>query len=128
MNKMVPKIIKAEALKEYLTPERCFIYENCGVSTKDPAVSIARARVEHSVTTKTHHLEGVQEIYLIIEGQGKVEIEGLKPTEVNKGDTIVIPAGNKQRITNIGKTDLIFYCICTPAFTENCYHDDETET
>ncbi len=125
---MLPKIIKAESLKEYLTPERCFIYESCGISTQDSAVSIARARVEPGVTTKTHHLDGVQEIYLITEGQGKVKIEGLKPTEVKEGDTVVIPAGKKQRITNIGKTDLIFYCVCTPAFTENCYHDDEAET
>lgn len=125
---MLPKVIRAETLKEYLTPERCFIYENYGLSTNDPAVSIAHARVEPGVTTKTHHLEGIKEIYLIIEGQGKIEIEDLKPTEVYKGDTVIIPAGKKQRITNTGKTDLIFYCICSPAFTQDCYYDDEPET
>jgi hypothetical protein len=44
---MEPKIVKAAELKEYLTPERCFIYENWGlVAANDPAVSIARARLE----------------------------------------------------------------------------------
>ena len=123
---MPPKIIRARDLKEYLTPERCFIYENSGISTNDPAVSIARARVEPGVVTKTHYLDGVQEIYLIIKGRGTVGIDGLEPAEVKEGDTVIIPAGKKQSIKNTGKTDLIFYCICTPAFTEKCYHDCET--
>ena len=124
---MLPKIIKADSLKEFLTPERCFIYENCGISTGDMNVSIARARVEPGVTTKAHHLTGVQEIYLITQGKGKVDIAGLEPAEVNEGDVVVIPPEVSQRITNIGKTDLIFYCVCTPAFTPNCYNNDEIE-
>ncbi len=123
---MQPKVVKATTFKEYLTPERCFIYENWGlVSAGDSAVSIARARVEPGVTTKAHHLDGIQEIYIITKGNGKVQIGSLKPTDVEEGDTVVVPAGISQRITNTGKTDLIFYCICTPAFTEDRYHDEE---
>jgi mannose-6-phosphate isomerase-like protein (cupin superfamily) len=125
---MKPTIVKASALKEYLTPERCFIYENWGlVSAGDKAVSIARARVESGVTTKAHHLVGVQEIYLITGGTGKVQIGNAEPAEVGEGDTVVIPPGTSQRITNVGKTDLTFYCICTPAFTEKCYRNEEDE-
>ena len=125
---MKPKIVKAKSLSEYLTPERCFIFENWGlVSAGDKAVSIARARVEPKVTTKAHHLEGVQEIYLIAKGKGRIQIGGLEPEDVVKGGTVVIPAGTSQKITNTGKTDLIFYCICTPAFTQACYFDEETE-
>ena len=125
---MKPKIVKAKALKEYLTPERCFIYENWGlVSAGDKTVSIARARVETGVTTKAHHLDGIQEIYLITKGEGRVQIGSQKPTDVAEGDTIVIPSGTSQKITNTGKTDLIFYCICTPAFIQDRYHDEEAE-
>ncbi len=123
---MEPKIVKANTLHEYLTPERCFIYETCGlVATNDAQVSIARARVEPDISTKTHHLVGVQEIYVVTEGKGIVEVGDLPPTEVTVGDTVVIPSGVKQKITNPGSVDLIFYCICTPAFTENCYRNDE---
>ncbi len=122
---MKPTIIKASNLKEQLTPERCFIYENWGKSTGDEAVSVARARVEPGVTTKSHHLEGTQEIYIITQGNGKVYIGGLEPTEVAEGDVVVIPAGVSQRISNVGRSDLIFYCICTPAFTQDCYHKEE---
>ncbi len=123
------KIVKADSLKEHLTPERCFIYENWGlVSAGDSSVSIARARVEPGVTTKAHHLEGVQEIYLITKGNGKVQIGSLEPAEVKEGDVVVIPPGVSQRITNVGNTDLLFYCVCTPAFTESCYCDEERES
>jgi mannose-6-phosphate isomerase-like protein (cupin superfamily) len=125
---MKPKIVKATSLKESLTPERCFVFDNWGlVSSGDKTVSIARARVEPGVTTKVHHLEGVQEIYLIAKGKGKVQIGGLEPDEVTEGDIVIIPQGTSQKITNIGKTDLIFYCICTPAFTQDCYHDEEAK-
>jgi mannose-6-phosphate isomerase-like protein (cupin superfamily) len=126
VNIVKPRIIKANSLKEYLTPERCYLYENWGLSTDDSQVSIARARVEPGVTTKAHHLDGIQEIYLITKGKGKVDVDGIESTEVSEGDVVVIPPGVSQRITNIGKTDLLFYCICTPAFTADCYHNDES--
>lgn len=121
---MLPKIVKANSLKEFLTPEHCFIAENWG-SIDDRKVSIARARVKPGVATKAHHLEGVQEIYLITKGKGRVYISGLEPAEITEGDIAIIPPLASQKIANIGKTDLIFYCICTPSFTDDCYHDDE---
>jgi len=125
---MQPKIIKAASLVENLTPERCFIYENWGlISGGDPAVSVARARVEPGVTTRLHHLTDAQEIYIIIKGEGKVQIGSIEPTKVSEGDIIVIPAGVSQRINNTGKADLVFYCVCTPAFTKERYVDEEAE-
>ena len=120
---MQPKIVKADALKPYLTPERCYIAEN--FSDKD--VSIAIATVKPRVTTKAHHLKGIQEIYIITAGEGKVTFSNSEPRLVNTGDVIVIPAGASQKITNTGQTDLVFYCVCTPRFTEACYFDDEAE-
>ena len=77
------------------------------------------------VTTKAHHLVGVDEIYLIVKGEGEVKIGDLEATEVKAGDTVFIPAVESQRITNSSKSDLIFYCICTPKFTSKCYYDEE---
>jgi len=121
---MKPKIVKANSLNEFSTAERCFIAEN--YSSK--GISVARARVQPGVTTVAHHLKGVDEIYLVTSGQGKVNVGDLEPTEVGAGDAIVIPAGTSQRITNIGKADLVFYCICTPKFTANRYCDEEAES
>ena len=120
---MQPKIVKANSPHEYLTPEHCYIAENYS----DQEVSIAMATVKPEVTTLAHHLVGVKELYLITSGQGKVTIGGLEPTEVGIGDVVIIPPQTSQKITNTGKTDLVFYCICTPRFTEACYVNEEIE-
>jgi len=92
---MKPKIVKATSLKELFTPEGCFVSENWGLASfGDETASIARARVEPGVTTRAHHLEGVQEIYLILKGKGKVHIGGLEPANIAEGDA-VIAKGNK---------------------------------
>ncbi len=118
---MKPKIVHGASLKEAPTVERCFLYENWG----SPKVSIARARVKPGVTTRAHHLEGIDEIYVIVQGTGSVYLGNAKPEKVVEGDTVFIPAGISQKIANTGEADLIFYCVCTPRFTEECYHDDE---
>jgi mannose-6-phosphate isomerase-like protein (cupin superfamily) len=120
---MQPKIVKANSLHPYLTLERCFIAENFS----DKEVSIAVATVKPGITTKAHRLEGIQEIYIITAGEGMIVFSGSEPAQVSVGDVIVIPAGVSQKITNTGKTDLEFYCVCTPRFTEACYFDDEAE-
>ena len=118
---MKPKIVKANSLKENPTFERCLVAENYSAEN----ISIAQARVKPGITTLTHHLIGVNEIYLITGGEGQVDVGDLQSTRVTSGDLIVIPAGCSQRISNIGKTDLIFYCICTPKYTPECYCDEE---
>lgn len=120
-----PRIVKAGSREDVLTAERCLVSEIWG-SADDERVSIAHAVVKPGVATVAHHLEGVTEIYLMLRGKGKVEVEGLKTTEVGKGDLVFIPAGASQKITNIGKTDLVFYCICAPKFNQNCYRSEET--
>ena len=120
---MKPKIVKANSLKETPTSERVLIAEN--YSTE--GISIAQARIKPGITTMAHHLVGVNEIYLITSGEGQVDVGNIKPTKVAQGDLVVIPAGASQRISNIGKTDLVFYCICTPKFTAQCYSDEGTE-
>ena len=116
-----PKIITESSENEEYTLERLFITEMWN-RVEDPDVSIAKAKVKPGVTTALHYLDGVDEKYIIISGEGVMEIEGLALAEVSPGDVVVIPANSAQRITNIGQQDMIFYCICTPRFTNTCYH------
>jgi mannose-6-phosphate isomerase-like protein (cupin superfamily) len=106
---------KQDASKEFPTPERCHIIETFN-SSADESLSIARARVEPGITTAWHHVEGTVERYIIAEGRGRAEVGDLPASEVGPGDVVIIPAGIRQRITNIGDRDLIFYCVCTPRF------------
>ncbi len=117
---MEPKIVKPDAAAEYLTPEGCFILETWNTGA-DECVSVARARVATGRATAWHRLDGIVERYLIVEGRGLVEVGDLEPAELRPGDMAVIPAGTRQRITNTGPADLVFYCICTPRFRPERY-------
>jgi mannose-6-phosphate isomerase-like protein (cupin superfamily) len=105
---------------EFETAERCFITEVAN-DPSDETVSIARARVEPGVTTAWHKLRGASECYLIISGQGLAEIGNLEPAAVTAGDVICIPPDTPQRIANTGKDDLLFFAVCSPRFTPDCY-------
>jgi len=108
--------------REYYTDERCHILESWN-DPRDPHVSIARARVEPGVTTRWHRLAGVTERYYILAGRGRVEIGDLQPREVLPGDVAVIPPLARQRISNTGPDDLVFFCVCTPRFVPEAYED-----
>ena len=109
---------------EFYTAERCHILELSN-SPDDPDVSIARARVEAGVATEWHRLCGTAERYCILEGRGRVEVGELPPAEVGPGDVVLIPPGERQRITNVGETDLLFLAICTPRFVPAVYEELE---
>ncbi|MDH3630667.1 MAG: cupin domain-containing protein [Gammaproteobacteria bacterium] len=117
---MQPEVKPASAAVEFETNERCHITEVAN-DPGDELVSIARARVEPGVTTAWHKLEHISERYIIVSGQGRVEVDDLEPIDVLPGDVVRIPADVAQRITNTGKGDLIFYAVCAPPFRKDCY-------
>lgn len=117
---MQPEIRHTEPAQEFYTDERCHIIEIAN-SDNDAQASIARARVAPGVTTEWHMLRGITERYLILSGNGLVEVGGLEPTRVQAGDAVIIPAATPQRITNTGPDDLLFYAICTPRFVPEAY-------
>jgi len=119
-------IIKPDEAQEYWFHEGCHILEISN-NEDDPEVSIARARVAPGITTCWHVLNGVAERYLIVQGTGEVGVGTLKSQSVEAGDFVSIPAGTQQRIYNNGKTDLVFYAICTPRFTPGCYQTVNAE-
>jgi mannose-6-phosphate isomerase-like protein (cupin superfamily) len=100
---------------EFGTCENCHIVELAN-SSADEACSIARARVAPGAATRLHALRGTVERYVILEGEGRVEIGGGPPAMMRPLDVAIIAAGVSQRITNTGSTDLVFLCVCTPRF------------
>ncbi|MBT8435864.1 MAG: cupin domain-containing protein [Gammaproteobacteria bacterium] len=117
---MQPEVRQAGAAVEFETSERCHITEVAN-DPGDEFVSIARARVEPGVTTAWHKLDRISERYIIVSGQGRVEVHGLEPVDVLPGDVVRIPADVAQRITSTGKEDLIFYAVCAPPFRQDSY-------
>lgn len=122
---MKATIKRENCANEFYTDERCFITELSN-SSDDPALSIARARVEPGVTTAWHRLDGITERYSIISGNGTVEVGELPAQPVSPGDVVIIPPGYRQRISNSGSEDLIFLALCTPRFVPEAYRDLES--
>lgn len=111
---------------EALTDEGCLIVE-LSTAPADPALSIARARVGPGVVTRWHRLRDVAERYVVLAGEGRVEVGDAGPRDVHALDVVLIPPGVRQRIANTGPADLVFLCLCTPPFRPDCYDDAEHE-
>lgn len=122
---MKTRLIASSPDSEYYFEEGCFITELSN-SNEDPAVSIAQARVLPGETTRWHKLIDTVERYVIVSGVGTLEVGDLPATKVGAGDTVVIAAGDRQRIYNHGEMDLVFLAICSPRFQTGNYVDLES--
>jgi mannose-6-phosphate isomerase-like protein (cupin superfamily) len=76
--------------------------------------SLAHAVVKPHGVTKPHRLK-TSEVYYILEGKGRMSIEG-ETQDVSSGEAIYIPPGSTQWIENTGSRDLVFLCIVDPAW------------
>ena len=119
MSKLNAIKLDSAGRREFWTEEKCFITELMN-SPHQPNASLALARVEPGVTTQLHALDGLRETYTVTKGTGLAEING-QFHRLNCNESLIIPAGAAQRITNDGLEDLEFYCLCTPRFTCKCY-------
>ena len=109
--------------EEILTRERVHVRERLNDDAV-PEVSLADCRVEPGITTELHRLS-VAEWYVVYEGTGLMEVGEREPIAVGPGDSVEIPPGIAQRITNTGSADLRIQCICLPRFTADCYESLE---
>jgi len=116
-------LIPAASGDEFPTRERVLITERLNADSV-PEVSLADCRVAPGITTELHCLS-VAEWYVIFEGTGMMQVGELEPFEVGPGDSVEIPPGVSQRITNTGSADLRLQCVCMPRFTPDCYQSLE---
>jgi mannose-6-phosphate isomerase-like protein (cupin superfamily) len=81
--------------------------------------SLAEASLGPGQATRRHYHARSEEIYLIVEGAGELEIDG-EVRSVGPGDAILIPPGAwHQLIATAAGTTLL--CCCVPP-----YSDDDT--
>lgn len=120
-----PVLRHLDESQEFYFKEGCHILEMWN-DAADPDCSIARARVSPGQQTRWHSLTGVTERYVILSGQGQVEV-GDKVETVTEGAVVMIPEACPQRIRNTGEQPLVFLALCTPCFSDDCYIDLEDE-
>ena len=81
--------------------------------------SLAEASLEAGQSTQRHYHAASEEIYLILEGGGSLEVDG-EMREVGPGDAILIPPHAWHELT-AGVEGVRLLCCCVPA-----YSDDDT--
>lgn len=79
--------------------------------------SLAEATVPPGITTALHKHPESEELYYILSGQGEMTLKD-NTFRVSPGDTICIEPGTAHQIHNSGKSDLVFLCCCSPAYSD----------
>lgn len=77
--------------------------------------SLAEARLRPGQSTTPHYHPRTEEIYYILNGQGRMRITD-ESAPVGPGDAIAIPPGQVHQITNTGREMLVFLCCCAPGY------------
>jgi len=83
-----------------------------------PVQSLAEATLEPGQSTERHYHRLAEEIYLIIEGAGSLEVDG-DTAQVAAGEAILIPPGAWHELT-AGTDGVKLICCCVPPYS----HDD----
>lgn len=79
--------------------------------------SLAEASIPAGGATDRHYHKLSEEFYFLLEGDGRMEIDG-QTRDVGPGDAILIPPGTWHQIT--AATPLRFLCCCAPPYA----HED----
>jgi len=82
------------------------------------AQSLAEASLGPRQATQRHYHARTEEIYLLTEGGGRLEIDG-ESSEVGAGDAALIPAGAWHELV-AGPDGARLLCMCAPPYS----HED----
>jgi mannose-6-phosphate isomerase-like protein (cupin superfamily) len=79
--------------------------------------SLAEATLAPGAATQRHHHARAEEIYVVLAGSGRMEVEG-DERDVGPGDAILIPAGARHQIKADAAGELRFLCCCAPPYSD----------
>jgi quercetin dioxygenase-like cupin family protein len=83
-----------------------------------PVQSVAEAQLSSGQATERHYHARSEEIYLLTDGGGRLEIDG-DTRDVGPGDAAVIPPGAWHELV-AGPEGARLLCMCAPPYS----HDD----
>ena len=80
--------------------------------------SLAEARVAPGASTAPHYHPQTEEIYYILAGTGRMQIDD-EVRDVFAGDAIAIPPGATHTIRCTSTEALRFLCMCAPGYEDS---------
>lgn len=77
--------------------------------------SLAEAQLAVGAATQEHYHARTEEIYYLTRGRGRMRL-GTEERDVQAGDAIAIPPGQRHKLWNTGTEPLRLLCCCSPAY------------
>jgi mannose-6-phosphate isomerase-like protein (cupin superfamily) len=78
--------------------------------------SLAEIRHPPGTSSREHYHTEAEEAYYVLEGQGKIRIDG-ETQQIGPGDAVVIVPGQKHTVWQEGEGDLVLLVTCVPAYS-----------
>jgi len=74
---------------------------------------LSSTMLRRGMSTRGHRQPGQEEVYIFVQGYGKMIVgdEADDPFNVGPGDVILIPDGAFHRVINDGDTHMLFNCV-----------------
>ena len=79
--------------------------------------SLAEASLPAGGSTQRHYHARTEEIYVVLDGSGEMEVDGDRQPVV-VGDAILIPPGAWHEIRAGADAELRFLCCCAPPYSD----------
>ncbi len=80
--------------------------------------SLAEATLEPDQATERHYHRATEEIYFVLKGSGRMEVDG-NTRMVRPGDAVLIPPGAWHTLENNGSSELRILCCCSPPYSHD---------
>jgi mannose-6-phosphate isomerase-like protein (cupin superfamily) len=77
--------------------------------------SLAEATLSPGQATQRHYHRASEEIYFVLDGDGEMELDGVR-RRVGAGDAIAIPPGAWHQLRAEGERPLRILCCCAPPY------------
>lgn len=113
---------QADRLPGFTAADGCLLAEviHPRNDATSPGVSLSRASLAPGKATTPHRLDFV-EIYYVLRGRGRMHLDG-ETREIVPESCVYVPPDTVQWVENPGPGDLVFLCLCHPAWSAEGDH------
>ncbi|MCF8031568.1 MAG: cupin domain-containing protein [Desulfarculaceae bacterium] len=113
---------QADGLEAFVATDGCLLAEviHPANDSTSPGISLSRASLAPGKATSPHRLEFV-EIYYVLRGGGRMHLDG-EVRELIPDSCVYVPPGAVQWVENPGPEELLFLCVCHPAWSAGGDH------
>ena len=80
--------------------------------------SLAEIRHPPGTASQEHYHTEAEEVYFVLDGQGGIYIDG-ETHDIGPGDVVVIVPGQRHKVSQRGKDELVLLVTCVPAYSED---------